>query len=427
MIDSARLFRRRLLPPVATVLLSLCAGALPAQSGVLVTGTPFTLEEFMIEAREACDGLRGRERRRCVREAEAEARASAERLAAVAPVALAYRKRLVEGLAAEGDARSLALAAVLGSDGPLESPVETPGASDDIDALWQQDPRVVQWRDAALAASAAEDKDDPLVLVLAYVVSGDDVELQRALIARWRAAEPDNLQPILVDAELRRADTRGPSYESTPLPEPLFADAVRATRYREYFADLHRLAIHALRRHPPTEAELQAFRAHEPAFSADAAGLGLGLGFWVAGPSTAYAPLFRSCDESLYATRPGRREDCRRLGRLMSERGETLIGHLVGVALLRKTASDEAQREEARALREPYEWRSAQMQKTEIDLAAWSAGQVALLLRESDVTEAQMVEAGLQAMGLPTEPPAGWHSGYRFMDEREAEGAPRAQ
>lgn len=408
----------RFLAPVA-LLLSFCAGVASAQAGVLIPGTPFTLEELMIEAREACDGLRGRERKRCIREAEAEARASAERLAAVAPVAYAYRKRLVEGLAAEGTARSLALAAVLGLDGPLEAP----GASDEIDALWQQDPRIAQWRDAALAAGAAGGEDDPIVLVLAFAVSGDDVELQRVLTARWRAAEPDNLQPILVEAELERERASQASSQTAPLSEPLFAAAVRTVRYREYFVDLHRLAIQALRRHPPTEAELQAFRAHEPAFSADAAGLGLGMALWAVGPSTAYGPLFRSCDEGLYATHAGRREDCRRLGRLMAERGETLIGYLVGVALLRKTASDEAQREEARALREPYEWRAAQIRNMDIDLAAWSAAQVARLMREGDVTEAQMVEAGLQAMGLPTEPPPEWKSGYLFLDERETKPA----
>ena len=392
----------------------------PAQAGSLIPGTPFTLDELQIEAREACEDLRWRERRRCLREAEAAAQAQAERMAAMAPVALAYRRRFIEGLAAEGTPRSLAMAAVLASDTLFD--LQT---MPELDALRQPDPRVREWRDAALAASDASGRDDPLVLRLAYAASGGEEAVQRAVLARWRQQEPGNLQPILAEADLDR-DTAFPRPDETaPLSPTLLAAAFRAEGYDDAFADLQRLALQALRRHPPSADELETFRTHPAGFDLDAAGLGLGIELWSAGPVVRFMPLMRSCDPEPMETVPGRRDDCRRLGRRMYDHGNSLIAQLVGVALLRKAAMTDEERGQARALRDRYEWHRQQMAKADIsegdNAPVWLAAQVARLLQDEHVTETQLVEAGLQALGLPTEPPPGWTSGYLFPDEREAE------
>lgn len=410
-------FRRTITTLTALSCVALCA--VPARAGSLIPGTPFTLEGLQIEAREACEDLRWRERRRCLREAEAAAEAQAERMVALAPAAIAYRRRLIEALVAEGTARSLAMAAVLGSETLFDLQ-----AMPELDALWQPDPRVRAWRDAALAASAASGRDDPLVLRLAYAASGGEEAVQRAVIARWRQAEPGNLQPILAEADLD-SDTAFPRPDETaPLPPVLLAAALRAEGYDDAFAGLQRLALQALRRHPPSAGELETFRAHPAGFDLDAAGLGLGIELWSAGPVVRFVPLMRSCDPEPMETVPGRRDDCRRLGRRMYDHGKSLIAQLVGVALIRKAATTAEEREQARALRDPHDWRTQQMAKAEIDEAAkapvWLAAQVARLLQDEHVTEAQLVETGLQALGLQTEPPPGWTSGFRFPDEREA-------
>ena len=417
-------FRRFITTLAALSCAALCT--LPVQAGSLIPGTPFTLDELEIEAREACEDLRWRERRRCLREAEAAAQAQAERMAAMAPVALAYRRRFIEGLAAEGTPRSLAMAAVLGSETLFDLQ-----AMPELDALWQPDPRVREWRDAALAASAASGRDDPLVLRLAYAASGGEEAVQRAVLARWRQVEPANLQPILAEVDLDR-DTASPRPDDTaPLAPTLLAAAFRAEGYDDAYVDLQRLALQALRRHPPSAGELETFRTHPDGFDLDAAGLGLGIELWSAGPIGGFAPLIRSCDREPMQTLPGRRDDCRAIGRRMYDHGNSLIAQLVGVALLRKAATTDEERAQARALRDRYDWLLEQMAKADISegdkAPVWLAAQVARLLQDERVTEAQLIETGLQALGLPTEPPPGWTSGFLFPDERESMDSPRAR
>lgn len=405
-------FSRRVIPPLVSLCLLGLLSISDARASALFWLTADAGEKAA-EAKAACADLPRVRRGRCVRDADAIERAAEQRLAEANAMLQTYHLQLAQVVATDGSARGLALAAVLRTDGldrSLESPADT---------------QVLAWRDAAIARGAQSGIDDPLVLWLAYTVSGDEPALRRSLLQRWMSVEPDNLLPRMVALEPERGAQIGP--EGYPLPQAFFDGLPAAGRFDQHYADMLRLVLAAVRRSPPGETLMQALQQLNVGIygngvtDADDYALEMGSMLWASGPAGQYRPLVLGCDAKRMASFADRRKDCRLLGRILHDRSDTIIGQIFGTLLLRLAAADAAEREAAGRLRRRLDWLLDRSRAIADHPSTRSEGTLPLLLGKEPLTEVKLLEAGLRAAGVQVEPPSCWTSRYRFPDEREAE------
>ena len=91
----------------------------------------------------------------------------------------------------------------------------------------------------------------------------------------------------------------------------------------------------------------------------------------------------------------------RAIARVLAD-GETLIDRMIGKSMLERLVSSADERDESARISAAADWlRNAQLQCGVLDSAATLA-----VMEQEDVTEIGLIEASLQARGLPLEPPA---------------------
>lgn len=304
----------------------------------------------------------------------------------------AWRIDTAVRLSVNGDARELALAALLASSGDVDA---------EGNVALVAEPEAAAWARRA-SANAAGDAIANLLLASAHADDPASAGIRHAAAARWRTAEPDNLAPLLyLDLE----------------PAELVAAAADSRRFSLHVVETIRWAAGAMAAHPPT-AEMQA------AFDAEwyAAGEGAAPGareqamLQAAGIVVAFAipnlgQLTEACGADAMETDPPRRDACAHVAAVMRHASDTELGAGIGRALSRRLASPDALAgldAEDRQRR----WTTQQM-----GIALPGHVPSALLALYADpalTTEQALAERAILEAGLPLVPPDDWNPRSAF-------------
>jgi len=300
----------------------------------------------------------------------------------------AYTARLAGTLAKNGDARELALAALLrGLAARPPQDLATGGAAPSRAA--PRDPEAEAW----LRSAAARAGDDVIANQLLVAAAGADPSLRREAARRWQAADSGNLVPML--------------HAGLPV-ESLLVQARSATRADARMYEGVRWIMSVYGRSPPTAAEQSALTGGE-AFHADEAAAVSAMGLWAAAAMPGYAALVDACGANMLRAVPARRDDCRHAANLLADRSGSIADEQAGLAMLRALASTPAERADVDARQRRMDWRMLQWGRAAQQQPRDGAAQFARLLADPSIrTEQQLVEHVLQEAGVSPEPPAGW-------------------
>ncbi len=320
-----------------------------------------------------CASLVDADRLRCERE-ETERRSGALR------ASRAYHARLADRLAADGGARNLALAANLRAMSLTGDPYLTEATRPRLTG----DAKLAAWRDRA----AREGRADPLVLgLLIRPLSPDDDARRRGVRESWRMLEPTNLL-VLPDDDAAEA-------------LEILASVGEGRRFDVHFGTLLRVAIDAVDRHPPNAREARWLFDDETPTSV---AYGVSLAFTLL-ELPRFTTLIDVCKGDALS-QPGRREACTRYGTVLADASDTLIAHMIGLAILRNAAPDAAGRECIEARRRRAAWVMQQWyvvaEKDPVGFADWQTG---VLRASPDIDEMTLMRRALEANGIPVEPP----------------------
>lgn len=325
-----------------------------------------------------CAASTGAEHARCERK-------EARRASATLRASRAYHARLADRLAAEGGARHLALAANLRAMSLAGESFVTESTLPRLAG----DTRLAAWRDAA----EREGRDDPFVLgLLIRPLSPDDDDARRRGVrASWRTLEPANLLVL--------------SDDGAPDVAEILASAGEGRRFDVHFGALLRAMLDAVERHPPNAREARwLFDDETPTPRAYAISLALTL---LELPR--FIPVVDACKgEAL--SQPGRREACARHGAVLADASDTLIAHMIGLAILRNIAEDAQARDRIEERRRRAAWLRQQWHDLGKTQPARMADAQAEVLRASpDIGEMDVMRRVLEMEGVSVQPPEDFH------------------
>jgi len=295
-----------------------------------------------------------------------------------------WTQRSAAALAASGQPRELAFAAVLRglADANPELPdTDAPSRPSAVDA------QATAWRRDA-AARAGDD-----VLANALLAHGADEATRLRAAQRWLGNDPQNLAPLLV---------RGGGTDA------LLADARVATRFDLGMLEQVRWMQAALLRTPPTPTERAAFAEAGEFVPAEHAAI-TAMGLWAAVAIPGLEPLMQGCDADRLRADAARARDCRHIAGIMADTSDTQLGEMLGLALLERLATTQAERIQVQARRRTFDWRMFEWGRANAALPRDGAGQFVRFLADPSIrTEADLITRALQEAGRPLEPPAGW-------------------
>jgi hypothetical protein len=355
-----------------------------------------------------------------------------------------YLRMLAGRLALEHDGRSQALAAMLlRVSADMDDQIATDNAthaasshSNDADT-WER------LRSNALALSPEDGA------VAAWLTAGlDDGAEREAALAHWQQVEPWNLAPLL--ALQPKADPEASAEDRADLAEAdaLFLRSLGSiTGYDTKLNAMRYALVAAVRRYPPTAAQLEMLYAQGPLKSfprqqvgQDMLAMVLSMALWVNAIDAPFSPLLRTCKSEVLARMPQRHAGCVALGTRLQQRSDTVLGAMIGIALLRHAALHAQDREAmaaTRVMRDRLDWMMTQYNSMQSeDPAKLTAAQLAAMQQLVSVEVAALMDGGpervpyseqalmravLVAMGKPAEPPPGWRSDFKFPDERTPE------
>lgn len=296
---------------------------------------------------------------------------------------------LADELAAQADARALALAAFLRAT-TLDGAAFAEGAQayPPLDAL------AARW----LSEAERRAPDDVAVLLMSLHQRGLDDPRHAALISRWRALEPDNLAPLM--------HARLSGHE-------LFAAAASTTRFDLHYDDVIRAVIETLSRHPYPALKPLIARDAQESLASYAASLGSLL--WVVSAMPPFQSVAKPCrGESLPATR---RQQCRHIAQIMIENSDIHIAESLGYSILTRATDNAAEQSKGAEAKRVRDWlilRTGELATR--DMAAFCAEFVRLIRDTPQITERALNERMLVDAGIDPTPSPGW--------QREDEPAP---
>lgn len=320
----------------------------------------------------------------------------APQLAAMQAASRHYYTRVAEMLAASGKPRELAFAATLLEAAGAVPQAEMVIAGDSPSQAVSRDPRAAQWRRLASARAGAD------VVANALLLQGDDAAeaTYRQSIERWRRLEPDNLAPGLL----------GNAPADDWLPQ---AGSYR--RFDWHYYELLRWMQATLAAHPLVAEERVMQDGNELPPDQAAAITAVGIQMATAMPNL--TTLLSACKATELDSAPTRRGDCRQVGQVMADASDTRLGTAIGIALLRRTATTPAQREDALARQRRNDWQMWQWGRLASAGPDDGAGQFTRILLDPSVRSEQDAAARVLAeAGVPPEPPAGWRSPWPHDD-----------
>ncbi|MFD0724480.1 hypothetical protein [Lysobacter brunescens] len=289
---------------------------------------------------------------------------------------------LADDVAAQGDARALALAATLRGIGLWrETPQSGPDQAGEADA------KIRQWLDEAERMAP----EDVTALVLSMGMIERDQARRAALIARWRRLEPDNLAPIL------HADQ----------PESaLFEAAAAADVFDDHYDDAMRAGIDILSR--TSSPALSRLRSAAKDIGPEGHDAVMVIGFHAASVMPAFQRVSTPCRAE--GIDEVRLRQCDRIARTLMQHGGSMIAERIGTAMLRRLPTSSASdRAAADAMDRESDWlvyRSGELSQR--DLRAYMARFVDELRAFPQIGERELMRKLLQASGVPTAPPPGW-------------------
>lgn len=290
-----------------------------------------------------------------------------------------YHRRLAAALATEQQPRSLAFAALL----------QRFAVPDDAEIA--ADPQASAWLREADARAGADAVAD--LLLAGAAESAQDQPIRRAAAHRWAAAEADNLAPLFFTGDS---------------PEAILAAARTRTRFDLHWSDAIRWMADAIARHPalvdPRDLVQDGVRLNVQ----DIAG-SMATSLWAAYAIPAFGPVTRACRGTALAATIARREQCMTAGRLLRDHADTLIGNLIGNALIANAAADPVTTAEAARYKRRIGW----LMDRDEALAGNDPRQlVARLRRRLDDTslhgEREAMERDLREAHVPLDPPPNW-------------------
>jgi hypothetical protein len=310
----------------------------------------------------------------------------AMRLSERARISREYHGWLADRLAEDGGARNLAIAVQLRAMSLSGALYEL---DDTLPAL-EGDARIASWIERAMR----EGRDDALVhMLLNRRFSSSDAPRLAALRAQWMRIAPDNLVPAMFDAEARAnaADT---------LP----ALARDASRFDVYWAEQLRTVVDAFLRHPPGPAHAAVLLEEDTStVRSYAATMAL---YMVEFPR--FVDAINACRGDALTRSPERRGDCLQLGSLLADRSDTLIAHVMGLAILVRAADDEAGRAAAEDRRRLTGWQMHKWQVLSAETPAEIADAVTARALPSATSELDLMRAALTHHGIDLAPPPCW-------------------
>lgn len=302
----------------------------------------------------------------------------------------AYYARIAPQLAASGQPRQLALAAILLR---IATSNWTEGASAAGDAPSQpspRDPRIDQWRQLALARAGKD------VLANALLMQADtpaDASLREQAADRWRRLEPDNLAPLYFLA--------GPV-------DRLLADARSTSRFDVHLYDQVRWMRAALEAHPPTAAESAGLLGGEQV-PLDEASTSAAMAIAAAVAIPPQQPVRDACRGDALAAAPMRRADCRHVAGVMADHSDNNVAQFIGIGLLKGLATTPQQQADALARQRRMDWRMWQWGKLSAGQLRDGIAQFTRLLDDPGIRgEPELVVRLLADAGIPLEPPPDW-------------------
>lgn len=290
-----------------------------------------------------------------------------------------YHAWLADRLAADGGARNLALAANLRA---LSLAGELFHSATNLPLL-EGDARLVEW----VGRASRDMRGDQLVhMLLIRPFSPQDEARVQGMRDAWRDADPANL------ASLRDDDAAIGA---------LLETASERSRLNVYVGDLLLATLDAVERHPP-DSQLEKVLLDKQMPSARA--YALSLAFLML-ETPRFSPALHACkgDALLPA---GRREACVRYGTVLADASDTLIAHMIGLAILRNAATDDAGRERIEERRRRAGWLLEQWTALDdAEPADFADEQAAILRTFPGIDEMAMMRQMLEANGIPVEPP----------------------
>jgi hypothetical protein len=326
-----------------------------------------------------CASVAPSQRAACeVREAEREAERSR--------TSRDYHAWLADRLAEDGGARNLAIAAHLRAMSISGKLYET---GDSLPELGK-DTRLAAWIERA----GREGKDDPLVhALLNRRFSDSDGTRLAALHAQWARIEPGNLVPPMFAAEAQM-----------PRISALPSSTRTASRFDLHYNALLLAVIDAFERHPPgADRAAVLFGGDVPTLYSYASNMAMAM---LQLPR--FIDTIDACRGDALASAPERRSDCLQLGRLMADDSDTLIAHMMGLALLVRASDTPCGRAAAEKRRRQAGWLMHQWQMLSDDSAIQADETASRQALSSTQDEMSYMRVILQRHGIATEPAPDW-------------------
>lgn len=291
-----------------------------------------------------------------------------------------YHAWLADRLAADGGARNLALAANLRA---LSLGGELFHTSADLPLL-EGDARLVEW----VGRASRDVGGDGLVhMLLIRPFSPRDEARAEAARRAWRDAEPNNLAPLR-DDDAAVGD--------------LLGTAKDGSRLDLHIGELLLATLDAVERHPPNPRLARALFDDDETPSARA--YALSLAFMLL-ETPRFSPAVHACKGDALS-QPGRREACLRYGAVLADASDTLIAHMIGLAILRNATTDDAARERIEQRRRRAGWLMGQWTALgDAGPAGFADEQAAILRAFRGIDEMAMMRRMLEANDVPVEPP----------------------
>lgn len=289
---------------------------------------------------------------------------------------------LADTIAEEGDGQALAVAALLRDTAlPDEAASDAPSG-----VVPTMDEKARRWLDEAQRRAP----DDVVVLVLAIHLERFDKARRQALIARWRALEPNNLVPIL--------------YEQRPEAE-LLDTAEKASVYDSHYDDFIRTMVQILLK--PSNQSVMRRRAAQARVSIEEAAIIMTMGILAAAVMPTFHGIVESCRQPAMADL--RRRQCRSIAGVLFRHSDTLISELIGASMTERLAETEAERREAENGKREYTWLSMQSSDAYArDPRTYMRRFAQLLVGTQPFTERSMMRQLVAEAGYSPQPPPGW-------------------
>jgi hypothetical protein len=294
---------------------------------------------------------------------------------------------LADEVAVLGDGQALALAAML-RDGAMmgAGPESTVGPKTPPTRM---DGKVREWIDEAQRRAP----DEVTVLVLAVYLERYDEARRQALVARWRALEPQNLAPV---------------FHATLSEAALFETAAATSVYDSHYDDVLRLIIDTLSR--ASSPALARMGAAQPGMTREEQAAAMALVFWATSGIPAFQRLSTPCRaEALSATR---QQECRRIAGVLLHRSDVLIAEGIGAGIFLRGPGTAAEKAEANVYKREGDWLGTCTNLAYQRDPRGLARRFAQLIRGGQhVTERAVMRQLAIESGFPPSPPAGWQRG----------------